>query len=405
MNCPILHSLLLISVLVPIFPCTIHAKSIIEPCISSDSCPSLLSYLLPFDSQLPAIAYRFGVNISDILATNSIDPEALPSINNQILHANSLVKIPISCPCVEGIRRLMSTSYTVKPADTVDSISLGFGGLVSGEQITSTNGINANNPLMIGQKLVIPLPCSCFDNNDNGVAAVYMSYVVQNGESLEKIAMEFDTTVMDLENVNGFGQPQVDPGDILAVPISACSSTNLNWYNQSLLVPNGSYALTANNCIKCLCLPRNLSLQCLPSGIGDSCSHLQCKDSNLFIGDQYVQHTATACNITACVYRGYSGRKILRKLLKSSNVQCPGNHSYNAISPLASPSFNPIEPSIALPPLLSPSSAPHPSMGIDGSNPRNNQNFNASSNGEFLGHISFSLYTLFLLEIFFCFFF
>lgn len=190
----------------------------IEPCSSSDSCLSLLSYILPYDSKLSEIAYRFQVNISDILAANSIN--STPAISSPIFHAKSLVKIPISCPCVEGIRWSISTTYTVQSADTIDSISMGYGGLVSAEQIGSTNGINVKNPLMDGQTLAIPLPCTCLNNSDNGVTTVYMSYVVQEGESLGSIAMEFGTTVMDLEAVNGLGQPMVDPGDILAIPIS-----------------------------------------------------------------------------------------------------------------------------------------------------------------------------------------
>lgn len=38
-------------------------------------------------------------------------------------------------------------------------------------------------------------------------------------------------------------------------------SANLNWYNESLIVPNGSYALTASNCIKCTCGPSDRSIK------------------------------------------------------------------------------------------------------------------------------------------------
>ncbi|KDP20115.1 hypothetical protein JCGZ_05884 [Jatropha curcas] len=350
-----------------------HTKSVIEPCSSSDSCLSLLSYILPFDTQIPEIAFRFKVNISDILAANSINPTA-PSITNLIFHSKSFFKIPISCPCVDGIRRSLSTAYIVRAADTIDSIAEGFGGLVSAEQIISTNEINEKNPLVNGQPLVIPLPCTCFNNSNNGVEAVYMSYVVQKGESLERLAMEFGSTVRDLETVNGLVQDLIDPGDILAIPIPACSSANLEWRNESLIVPNGSYALTANNCVKCICLPNNLSLQCLASGVGTKCSHLQCRGSNLFIGQTYIKHTDTSCNVSACVYRGHCGGKIYKSLVTSSNVLCPGK----AMSPLASPSFNdPLAPSIALPPLISPSSAPYPT-------PWNDNNFNISGDGYLL---------------------
>lgn len=206
-------------IIIIVFPITTHAKSMIEACSSSDSCPSLLSYTLPFDSQLSEIAFRFQVKISDILAANSINLTT-PFPDNLIFHAKSLLKIPISCPCVDGIRRSMSTTYHVRPADTVDSISEGFGGLVSGDQISSSNGISVKDPLMNGQALVIPLPCTCFNNSDNGVPAVFMSYVVQRGESLDGLAMEFGSTVAHLEAVNGLDQPVVQPGDVLAIPIS-----------------------------------------------------------------------------------------------------------------------------------------------------------------------------------------
>lgn len=114
----------------------------------------------------------------------------------------------------------MSTIYTVQAADTLASISDGYGGLVSAEQIKSVNSINATNPLINGGNLVIPLPCTCLNNMDNGGTVMYMSYVVQKGESLGSIAKVFGTTISDLETVNGLGQAAVDPGDMLSVPIA-----------------------------------------------------------------------------------------------------------------------------------------------------------------------------------------
>uniref|UniRef100_A0A5B7BY32 Putative lysM domain-containing GPI-anchored protein 1-like n=1 Tax=Davidia involucrata TaxID=16924 RepID=A0A5B7BY32_DAVIN len=402
-----LLSLLLPSLLLFVFLSITQAKSVIEPCNSSDSCTSLLSYHLPWDSKLAEIAYRFQVNISDILASNSIDPTQ-PSSWNLILPSKSTVKVPISCPCVDGIRRSLSTLYTVRAVDTVDSISEGYGGLVSAEQIRSVNGINVKNPVTSGQSLVIPLPCTCFNNNNNGATAVYMSYVVQSGESLGSIGAEYGTTVSELEAVNGLGQPQVDPGDILAIPLPACSSTSLNWYNESLIVPSGSFALTANNCIQCSCGQSRLSLQCSPSGIVASCSHLQCKGSNLFIGDTYEMQTAFGCNVTACAYRGHSGRKIFRSLVNSSQIHCSGNGSNVTMSPFSSPSpSNSIVPRSTLSPSLSPSPYPSSSasiqpVGINASNPTNEQNAYISSHTQSISQAS--CLGLLLLELAFSFF-
>ncbi|KAK4361984.1 hypothetical protein RND71_017225 [Anisodus tanguticus] len=337
------------SILFLVLPHFMLAKSVIEPCNASDSCRSYLSYRLPWDSKITEIAFRFRVNVSDLLFANSIDSNQ----PNQILPEKSLVKIPISCSCVDGIRRSLSTHYTIGATDTLMSISEVYGGLVSAEQIGSANGVDEEHPLgSSGQSLVIPLPCTCFNNSNNGAASVYMSYVVQSEDALTRIAAEYGVTVGNLEIINGLGQPQIDTGDILAIPLAACSSANLNWYNESLIVPNGSYALTANNCIKCGCRPTNLSLECSPSGIVDKCSDLQCKDSNLFIGERHEKNIASGCQVTACIYRGHLGGKTFRSLVNSIDVKCLDNQSEPAGSSMESPATSYIAP------YLSPSPSP-----------------------------------------------
>ncbi|XP_015883016.2 lysM domain-containing GPI-anchored protein 1 [Ziziphus jujuba] len=351
-----LMQLVVLLLLFSIFTSPTHAKSVIEPCNSSDSCASLLSYRLPWDSKLSEISFRFKLNITDLLAANSINILTTPSQGNQILAAKTLLKVPISCPCVDGIRRSVSTTYTVRPADSLESISEGFGRLVSAEQIKMVNNIEGS--LTSGETILIPLPCTCFGNSNNGASTVFMSYVVQSGESLMSIGMEFGMTVMELVSINGLGHPVVDPGDILAIPIPACSSANLNWYNESLIVPNGSYALTANNCIKCTCRSSiNLNLQCSTSGLDISCSHLQCKGTNLFIGDFYTNQTMNGyCNVTKCIYRGHSGRKIFRSIVNTSaHVRCSGMKDFGSLPPALAP-----YPSSVPSTQLSPSCSPYP---------------------------------------------
>ncbi|GMP33066.1 hypothetical protein CsSME_00006550 [Camellia sinensis var. sinensis] len=368
----------LLSLLLFIFSFTTDSKSVIEPCYSSDSCPSLLSYRLPWDSKLSEVAFIFQLNISDILGSNNIDA-MVPWSSNQILPARSLVKVPTSCQCVNGIRRSVSTIYTVRASDTWNSIAKGYGELVSAEQIRISN---VEVPLTSGQRLVIPLPCMCLNNTDGeGGAAVYMSYVVEIGENLSSIGDEFGTTVHELEGVNGFDQSQVSPGDVLAIPIPACSSANLRWYNESLVLPNGSYTLTANNCVKCSCDQHSdLSLQCSPSGIEQSCPNLQCKGSNLFIGDAYERPTTFGCSVNECVYRGHFKHKIYKSLVNSSYIHCSGNMIHTIASPASSPS-------------LYPSSSTDMPMVIDPSNPTS-----SSMNRKLL--ISPAIrFCLFLLEI------
>ncbi|MED6112845.1 hypothetical protein PIB30_065379 [Stylosanthes scabra] len=323
----------------------VETKSTIEPCNSTKPCPSLLSYLLPCDSMLSEIATRFNVNVSDIMAANSAFP-ITPSCDSEIVRAGSTVKIPATCECVDGIRRSVSAVYRVEASDTLESISQGYGGLVSADQIRS---VNNGMPLLDGDVVVIPLPCSCMKNKNNGRRVVYMSYVVQKGETLESVASYFGTTLSDLESVNGLGQPTLLPGDILYIPIPA----TLNWYNERLMVPNGSYALTANNCIKCTCSPNDLKMQCFPSGMDVPCYNLRCKGSNLAIGDEHLEYSNAGCNVTQCVYRGHKGGKILSSLINSSYLQCPDN-----ISSSGAKCWPPSAPYFEGPFVLSPSPSP-----------------------------------------------
>ncbi|KAF3438556.1 hypothetical protein FNV43_RR21319 [Rhamnella rubrinervis] len=291
------QQLLLLLFLLPLIHTT-HAKFIIEACSSSDSCTSLLSYLLPWDSKLSEIAFRFQLNVTDLMATNSINLTEAYS-GNQIFAERTRLKIPIQCYCVDGIRRSVSTTYTVRPADSLESISEGFGGLVSVDQIRIVNDINGKkNQLRSGESIAIPLPCTCFGNSNNGVSTVFMSYVVQREESLSSIGMEFGTTVNELVTVNGLGQPVVDPGDILAIPIPG---------------------------------------------------------SNLFIGDFYTNQTTPGyCNVTRCIYRGHSGGQIFRSIVNTSaHVQCSGMKDYSCLPPAVS--LPPCSvPFAALPPASSP---------------------------------------------------
>lgn len=200
------------------FPSLISAKSVIEPCNSSNSCNALLSYRLPFDSKLSEIASRFQSNVTLLKASNGIDPRN-PFSGDEILSENTLLRVPIVCPCVDGIRRSLSIVYTVEAIDTIESIASGFGGLVSVEQINTANGLSGSDQLKVGQRLAIPLPCVCFNNSHNGVTVLYLSYVVGEGDSLRSIGETYGVTVTELVEANGFGSPLVYTGDILAIPV------------------------------------------------------------------------------------------------------------------------------------------------------------------------------------------
>ncbi|KAG7592557.1 LysM domain [Arabidopsis thaliana x Arabidopsis arenosa] len=314
---------------------TATAKSTIEPCSSNDTCNSLLGYTLYTDLKVSEVASLFQVDPISVLLANAIDI-SYPDVENHILPSKLFLKIPITCSCVDGIRKSVSTHYKTRPSDNLGSIADSvYGGLVSAEQIQEANSVNDPSLLDVGTSLVIPLPCACFNGTDNSLPAVYLSYVVREIDTLVGIARRYSTTITDLMNVNAMGAPDVSSGDILAVPLSACASKFPRYASDfGLIVPNGSYALAAGHCVQCSCALGSRNLYCEPASLAVSCSSMQCRNSNLMLGNITVQQSSAGCNVTTCDYNGIANGTILTLLTRSLQPRCPGPQQF---APLLAP--------------------------------------------------------------------
>lgn len=332
------------------------AKTTIEPCSSADSCAALLGYSLYADMKVSEVAALFGADPAALLAANALD-FASPGAANRILPAGLLLRVPTRCACADGVRKSVSVRYTARPADTLATVAdVVFAGLASADQIRSANGLAEADPdalLDAGQILVVPFPCVCLNSTDNNLPAVYLSYVVRVGDTVQSIAASHATTVTDLSNVNAMGSPVVAPGDILAVPLSACASTFPNFASDyGLLVANGTYALTAGNCVECSCGPGDLNLYCTPASLGTSCSSMQCSNSSLMLGNVTTQPTSGGCGVSSCNYAGFVNGSITTSLSSGLQPTCPGPHQ---VPPLMEPSTAAIHDSY-----LAPSPSPGP---------------------------------------------
>ncbi|KAK8609076.1 hypothetical protein V6N13_025383 [Hibiscus sabdariffa] len=290
----------------------VTSKSTIEPCSNSDFCNALLGYTLYTDLKVAEVASLFQVDPIAVLTANAIDI-SYPDVENHILPSRLFLKIPIQCSCVDGIRKSVSTKYKTRPQDTLSSIADSiYAGLVSADQIREANSIADPSVLDVGENLVVPLPCTCFNGTDNGLPAIYLSYVVNPVDTLAGIAASYSTTITDLMNANAMGSTSIKAGDILAVPLSACASNFPKYASDyGLIIPNGSYAITASHCVQCSCGAGSRNLYCVPSPLAVSCSSMQCKSSNLKLGNVTVQQSSAGCNVTSCAYGGYTNGTIL----------------------------------------------------------------------------------------------
>ena len=198
----------------------VTTKSTIEPCSNNDSCNALLGYTLYTDLKVSELAALFQIDPIVLLSANSIDI-SYPDVESHILPSQLFVKIPIICSCVDGIRKSVATHYKTRPSDTLSNIADAvYGGLVSADQIKEANSISDSAVLDVGQNLVVPLPCTCFNGTDNFLPAIYMSYVVKPVDTLAGIAARYKTTTTDLMGVNALGNAAIEDGDILAIPLS-----------------------------------------------------------------------------------------------------------------------------------------------------------------------------------------
>ncbi|EEF48379.1 lysM domain-containing GPI-anchored protein 1 [Ricinus communis] len=336
----------------------VTSKSTIEPCSNNDSCNALLGYTLYTDLKVSEVASLFQIDPIALLTANSIDI-SYPDVENHILPSQLFLKIPIICSCVDGIRKSVSTHYKTRPSDTLASIADSiYSGLVSADQIKEANSIQDPSVLDVGQSLVVPLPCTCFNGTDNLLPAIYLSYVVKDVDTLAGIASRYSTTITDLMNVNAMGNPSIKADDILAVPLPACASKFPRYASDyGLIVPNGSYAISASHCVQCSCGPGNLDLYCMPASLAVSCSSMQCRNSNLMVGNVTWQRSSAGCNVTSCNYGGYVNGSIVTILSTSLQPRCPGPQQF---PPLLAPPTTVIRDSTSGP-------APAPSPQSDGS--------------------------------------
>lgn len=102
----------------------------------------------------------------------------------------------------------MNQSYIVKAGDTLYGISNQFG--VSVTELAELNGIKGDN-LQVGQILMIPNKTGTNPNN------MFM-YTVKYGDTLYGIARKYNTTVQEILNLNYLSSPNLVVGQVIRIP-------------------------------------------------------------------------------------------------------------------------------------------------------------------------------------------
>ncbi|VAI33015.1 unnamed protein product [Triticum turgidum subsp. durum] len=146
-------------------------------------------------------------------------------------------------------------------------------------------------------------------------------------------------------SVNDMATADVAAGDIIVLPLPACTSSFPTFTSDhGLAVANGTYAVTADR------------LFCVPAPLADAaCSSMQCGNSSMMLGNFTLVMTGAGCSVTSCGYGGYANGTILTTLTRALKPLCPVPHQFPPLIPPPTSSF--------FETYLGPSPAPKPSEG------------------------------------------
>lgn len=102
----------------------------------------------------------------------------------------------------------MYNIYVVSPGDTIDTIAQRYN-TTTQELFRINSFLNPNEPLTIGQRIIIPVPRT----------DTFEYYTIKKGDSLYRISQNFSLTTEELSKLNGLDpNDYLYPGQILLVP-------------------------------------------------------------------------------------------------------------------------------------------------------------------------------------------
>ena len=147
------------------------------------------------------IASQYGVSVADIIELNNLGTTVL-TVGQQLLIPNQSTDT--------------TTTYTVKAGDSLWKIANQFG--VSVDDLISSNNLNSTT-LQIGQVLIIPTGNTIPPTNNNTPSTDnYVNYTVKPGDSLWKIANQYNTSVDAIKQLNNLSTNTLTIGQVLRIP-------------------------------------------------------------------------------------------------------------------------------------------------------------------------------------------
>ena len=228
------------------------------------------AYTVKAGDSLYSIALKYGISVDELKNVNNL--------TSNIIMVGQVLRIP------SAVDETEENIYVVKSGDSLYSIAKKYNTTV--DNLKNLNNLTSN-VLMIGQKLLVPT----VNNNSSS------TYVVQNGDSLYKIAQKYNTTVNELKSLNNLSSDALMIGQTLKIPTNTSNSTTSG--------NNTTYTVKSGDSLYKIAQRYNTTVNAIKSLNGLS-------SDNLSIGQQLLIPSSTS-ETTYTVQSGDSLYSIAKK--------------------------------------------------------------------------------------------
>jgi membrane-bound lytic murein transglycosylase D len=173
---------------------------------------------------LGVIARKYGTSVTQLVQANNLGKTPVLKVGRSLIIPMSGATPPPRTAAVQTQQRTASrttatntprvASYTVRPGDTLSKIATHFN--TSVEKLRSWNHLTSSR-LTVGRKLVVAQPSTRVASNGTP-GAKKVIHRVRQGETLDKIATTYNTSVDDILSWNESEDLTViHPGDRITI--------------------------------------------------------------------------------------------------------------------------------------------------------------------------------------------
>ncbi|WP_230657676.1 LysM peptidoglycan-binding domain-containing protein [Psychrobacter sp. I-STPA10] len=229
-----------------------------------------VTYKVSSGDTLIGVAKRFDVSVSDLAAANDLSTNAQLILGRSItIPAKGSVPQAASNTAsagssTTGTRLTNTTSYTVKSGDTLIGLASRYN--VSLSDLATTNDLQTNEQLRIGQKLKVPASSGNTQStasSSSSSSAEFKNaetYTVKSGDTLIGLAKRYGVSTSDLASANGISSnTMLQRGQRIKVP--QLTTTYRVKSGDSLIGLAGRYGISASELAAMNDLASNAQLQ------------------------------------------------------------------------------------------------------------------------------------------------